>query len=223
MRPANQQRRAGHGLVLSKLCGELEGRQQAFAAPPLKRGPLEPKLLAQVTAGLGLKASSVLAAQLLDNGPVWLGLLLDDPATVLELLPQHFIVGEHPMNIAVAGIYPKVEAPPLIARINREARAFTQTDTANTVNDTVPDLEVRAFAVPTACVASSTPSVCSGMDIYEAPIMGTLHASLAQWLMADGYMPERYIASPGVGLEQTGLAHLERDVSGQVWVGGSVV
>jgi predicted PhzF superfamily epimerase YddE/YHI9 len=38
---------------------------------------------------LGLQAQQVLAAQLLDNGPVWLGLLLDSPDTVLALEPDH--------------------------------------------------------------------------------------------------------------------------------------
>ena len=61
-----------------------EGERLAFAAPPLRRSAPSPTLLAKVAAALGLKAQQIIAAQLLDNGPVWLGLLLDDADTVLH-------------------------------------------------------------------------------------------------------------------------------------------
>ncbi len=65
------------------------GARLAFAAPPLQRSAVEPQLLAQVLKGLGLDATSVRAAQWLDNGPLWLTLLLHDAATVLALRPDH--------------------------------------------------------------------------------------------------------------------------------------
>ena len=52
---------------------------------------------------------------------------------------------------------------------------------------------------------------------------GSLNASLAQWLMAEGLMPERYLASQGVCLGRAGQVHLLRDAQGQVWVGGDSV
>src|SRR5665647_663848 len=58
-----------------------DGTRLAFAAPPLKRSSPSPALLAPVTAALGLKPHQLIAAQLLDNGPVWLGLLLDSSET----------------------------------------------------------------------------------------------------------------------------------------------
>jgi predicted PhzF superfamily epimerase YddE/YHI9 len=36
-------------------------------------------------------------------------------------------------------------------------------------------------------------------------------------------MPERYVASQGTCLGRAGRVHMERDASGQVWVGGQVV
>ena len=66
-----------------------DGTRLAFAAPPLKRSQPVPALLARVITALGLKPQQVLSAQLLDNGPVFLGLLLDSPQTVLELTPNH--------------------------------------------------------------------------------------------------------------------------------------
>ena len=61
----------------------------AFGAPPLKRSNPSPKLLAQVAAALGLKPQQIIAAQHLDNGPQWLGMLLDNVSTVLQVVPDH--------------------------------------------------------------------------------------------------------------------------------------
>ena len=72
-----------------------------------------------------------------------------------------------------------------------------------------PDLEVRAF-VP-------------DIGVNEDPVTGSLNASLAQWLMQDGHLPERYLASQGLTLGRAGQVHLLRDASGQVWVGGDSV
>jgi PhzF family phenazine biosynthesis protein len=71
------------------------------------------------------------------------------------------------------------------------------------------DLEVRAFA--------------AAVGIPEDPVTGSLNASLAQWLIADGHMPCRYRARQGVALGRDGQVYLSQDPTGQVWVGGDVV
>jgi PhzF family phenazine biosynthesis protein len=185
-----------------------EGARLAFAAPPLKRSAPSPVLLAQVAAALGVKATQIIAAQLLDNGPLWLGLLLDSPETVLQLTPDHAALEKLDAKVGVAAVYKPQEAPPLIARANREAQAFGgSAAAANTHAE--PDLEVRAFA--------------AAIGVNEDPVTGSLNASLAQWLIAEGHLPERYLASQGVCLGRAGLVHIERDDSGQVWVGGESV
>lgn len=184
------------------------GQRRAFAAPPLKRSAASPALLAKVAAALGLSASQILAAQTLDNGPCWLALLLDSPETLLQLTPDHAALADLQVRVGVAAFYPAPEAPPLIGRINREARAFGQQAAPAVIAD-APDLEVRAFA---AC-----------MGVPEDPVTVSLNASLAQWLMAEGYAPERYRVSQGICLGQAGQLHIERDASGQVWVGGESV
>lgn len=178
-----------------------------FAAPPLQRTAANPALLAQVTAALGLTSSQILAAQTLDNGPCWLALLLDSPETVLQLTPDHLALSTLEIPVGVTALYPVPETPPLIGRANREARAFGP-QTAPVITD-VPDLEVRAFA---ACIG-----------IQEDPMTRSLNASLAQWLIAEGYVPERYLASQGACLGHAGQLHIERDASGQVWVGSESV
>ena len=175
----------------------------AFAAPSLMRSAPSPVLLAQVANALGIDNAQITAAQLLDNGPVWLGLLLESPETVLQLLPNHQELAKLGVKVGVAGIYASPVSP-LIARANREAKAFVQQKP-----DITPDLEVRAFA---AC-----------MGINEDPVTGSLNASLAQWLMADGFMPQHYTASQGVCMGRAGQVDLQRDGQGQVWVGGQSV
>ena len=193
------------GLV--KIRREPGTQRLAFAAPPLKRSAPSPVLLAQVAAALGVKATQIIAAQLLDNGPLWLGLLLDSPETVLQLMPDHAALEKLDAKVGVAARYPREEASPLIARANREARAFGSAAAANSPAE--PDLEVRAFA--------------ASIGVNEDPVAGSLNASLAQWLIAEAHLPARYLASQGVCLGRAGLVQIERDESGQVWVGGESV
>jgi PhzF family phenazine biosynthesis protein len=195
------------GLVKIRREAAPGGAQRlAFAAPALKRSAPNPVTLAKVAGALGIKASQIVASQLLDNGPVWLTLLLDNPDTVLKLTPNHAELQTIDAKVGVAAFYPAASAAPLIARANREAKAF---GAASVVSAVTPDIEVRAFVAP--------------IGVNEDPVTGSLNASLAQWLIADGYAPERYLASQGVCLGRAGQVHLERDASGQVWVGGETV
>jgi PhzF family phenazine biosynthesis protein len=74
----------------------------AFAAPPLRRaGPLDAATRAQLLGELQLDAARVRDAAWVDNGPGWIGLLLDDVATVMALNPMRV---SHP--VGVAGAYP---------------------------------------------------------------------------------------------------------------------
>jgi PhzF family phenazine biosynthesis protein len=196
----------GVGLVTLKQLGE----RWAFAAPPLKRSDISAKDLSPVLAALGLDASEVIAAQQLNNGPHWLGLVVHDVDTVLALEPDHAALKKLGTKVGVAARRQAPEATEaqhgLIRRANREARAFAPS--TRTANDPT-DLEVRAFAAP--------------VGIAEDPVTGSLNASLAQWLMADGHMPLTYSARQGTMLGRAGQVFLSQDPQGQVWVGGDVV
>ena len=181
----------------------------AFAAPNLKRSAPSPAALAQIAAALNLKAQQITAAQLLDNGPVWLGLLLDSADTVLQIEPDHLALKNIGIKVGVIGAYRAATAPLLIARGNREARAFGGAAAAAGNGTDAADFEVRAFAAP--------------LGIQEDPVTGSLNASLAQWLIAEGHAPERYLATQGACLGRSGQVFISRDDSGQVWVGGASV
>ncbi len=187
------------------------GRQrQSFAAPPLTRSAISPVLLAQIAAALGLTAKQIAAAQALNNGLVWLGLLLDSPETVLQITPDYQALGKLDVHVGLVGVYPEDAQSALISRASREARAFDAAvapDIARSVFR--PDVEIRGFVGSTRG--------------YEDPVTGSLNASLAQWLIADGHVPERYRASQGVCMGRAGQVYIERDAQGQVWVGGETV
>ena len=207
----------GVGLVALK---STSGRW-AFAAPALTRQDISAEKLAPILAALGLDESEVIAAQHLDNGPHWLGLLVKDVETVLALAPDHAALKKLNVKVGVAArrTGPEHEDAPaaahgLIRRANREARAFSSTaKPAGSASIRIPndptDLEVRAFAAP--------------VGVTEDPVTGSLNASLAQWLMAEGHMPTRYSARQGTVLGRAGQVYLTQDVQGQVWVGGDVV
>jgi PhzF family phenazine biosynthesis protein len=187
-----------------------DGSRLAFAAPPLKRSAPGPTQLSEIAQALGLKASQILTAQLLDNGPVWLGLLLESVQTVLALEPDHLALKNLGIKVGVVAVDAAAPTPALIARSNREARAFGTARAAPALTaEDEPTVEVRAFAAP--------------VGVMEDPVTGSLNASLAQWLMADGYAPTTYTASQGTCLDRAGRVHLVRDACGQVWVGGDTV
>lgn len=68
------------------------------------------------------------------------------------------------------------------------------------------DVEVRAFM---------------GGEYAEDPVTGSLNASLAQWLIGEGRLPERYVASQGTLLGRRGRVLIER-IGDDIWVGGQV-
>jgi len=57
----------------------------------------------------------------------------------------------------------------------------------------------------------------------EDPVTGSLNAGLAQWLIAAGLAPPRYVASQGTALGRAGRVHVDRDASGVIWIGGASV
>lgn len=169
------------GLVRIRLSGE----RMAFAAPPLRRWDASPALVPLVASALGVRPQQIRAAQMLDNGPVWLALLLDSAETVLGLTPDHARLKDLGQDVGVVHVGPQAA------------------DTAQ------PGVVVRAFAAP--------------MGNPEDPVTGSLNASIAQWLIAEGLAPTSYLVAQGECLGRAGRVHIAQDADGQVWVGGRAV
>ncbi|AOG23482.1 PhzF family phenazine biosynthesis protein [Acidovorax sp. RAC01] len=157
----------------------------AFAAPALQRSAPSPALVPLIASALGLRPAQILGAQLLDNGPRWLGLLLDSADTVLNLRPDHARIKDLGQDVGVVHVGPEAA------------------DTSR------PGVVVRAFAAP--------------MGNPEDPVTGSLNASLAEWLIADGLAPRSYLVAQGECLGRAGRVQIRQDDTGQVWVGGHAV
>lgn len=182
-----------------------DGGRLAFAAPASERSEPSRVVLASAVEALGIESGQVLRAQLLDNGPVWLGLQLDSADTVLLLEPDQAKLSALGIKLGVLGTYQVEAEMPLISRSSREARAFA----GAADRGEVPQVEVRAFAAP--------------IGVAEDPVTGSLNASLAQWLIEEGELPTSYVASQGTVLGREGRVHVQRGSDGQVWVGGQCV
>jgi PhzF family phenazine biosynthesis protein len=53
----------------------------------------------------------------------------------------------------------------------------------------------------------------------EDPVTGSLNASVAQWLLADGRLTAPYLAHQGTAIEREGRIHVGEG-DGEIWVGG---
>jgi PhzF family phenazine biosynthesis protein len=70
-----------------------DGARLSFAAPPLKRsGSVEDAIAERVARGLGIMRSEIRAVNWIDNGPGWMGVLLNSRADVLAVQPDFSIL-----------------------------------------------------------------------------------------------------------------------------------
>lgn len=82
-----------------------DGDRLAFAAPPLLRsGPVDAETQGSVAAALGISRDGVRAAEWIDNGPGWIGVLLDSADAVLGLEPDFAAFGD--LKVGAVGPYP---------------------------------------------------------------------------------------------------------------------
>ncbi|MGY2703070.1 PhzF family phenazine biosynthesis protein [Nocardioides sp. HB32] len=89
----------GAGLVRIRRADRL-----SFAAPPLMRsGPVDAADLAGICRALRLPESAILETAWIDNGPGWVGVLLEDAAAVLAVEPDWTAFGD--LKIGVVGPY----------------------------------------------------------------------------------------------------------------------
>lgn len=190
----------GVGLVTLR---QSNGRL-SFAAPDLIRGgSVDEADVEKVCAVLGVDRSSIVAAQWADNGPGWLAVMLASADEVLALTPDFSQVERS--GHGVVGEYPIGIVGP---------RKIGVAGPTGETNDESA-IEVRAF-------------FSNGAQATEDPVTGSLNASLAQWLLAEGHdgspigLSAPYVASQGTALGRAGRVHID-EADGQVWVGGDAV
>ncbi|MFV1963719.1 MAG: PhzF family phenazine biosynthesis protein, partial [Acidimicrobiia bacterium] len=110
-----------------------KGDQLAFAAPPLLReGSVDDGYIAQVAAVLGIDRREIVDIAWVDNGPGWVGVLLEDADAVLALEPDiSRYEGEGQVFIGVMG--PHGDG----GEVAYEVRAFFPDGRGNLVEDPV--------------------------------------------------------------------------------------
>ena len=94
----------------------------AFAAPAMQRSDVPADLQAQVLAALQLHTDDLVAAQWLDNGSRWMGLLLRDVALLPRAVPDAAALRRLGAKAGLCAIHPNAGAKPVL-----EVRGITLT------------------------------------------------------------------------------------------------
>lgn len=160
------------------------GDRIAFEAPEMIRGGrVDDEHVDVLASVLGIEVGDIVAARWIDNGPGWVGVLVDDADSVLALEPDFSrYSGDGKLDIGVVGMYPDGAAT------RYEVRAFFSGERG---------------------------------EMIEDPVTGSLNASVAQWLVADGRVETPYVASQGTTLRRSGRIHISGTAE-SIWVGGRV-
>nr|WP_275889381.1 PhzF family phenazine biosynthesis protein [Nakamurella flavida] len=83
-----------------------EGDTWSFRAPDLVReGPLDDDLLDTIAAGLRIPRAEIVGHQWVDNGPGWAAVRMPTAQAVLDLEPDHGVLGD--LVLGVVGTYPE--------------------------------------------------------------------------------------------------------------------
>ncbi|MGY4306228.1 PhzF family phenazine biosynthesis protein [Bradyrhizobium sp. USDA 4369] len=86
----------GAGLVNIK----RDGARLAFTAPPLRRsGAVDAELTTKIAAALGIKREAMRAVQWADNGPGWIGVLLDSRKDLLNIKFNVLALSQQPVGV----------------------------------------------------------------------------------------------------------------------------
>ena len=217
----------GSGLVQLRVEREPDAshpRRIAFAAPELTRfEPLDPDTLDWALRGLRLNPEDVLDHRWLVNGPNPVGLLVRDADVVLGINPDYAamegleigVIGPYTSSCAARTTWqPRESIIPRVSGTREELRPLDASDLqrseerfGSVVLQPPADFEVRAFV--------------AGEAVPEDPATGSLNAGFGQWLVTEGYAPQRYTVRQGTMLGREAILHVEAE-DRQVWVSGDV-
>jgi PhzF family phenazine biosynthesis protein len=229
-----QQCQQGLVVIRSNAIQTAPNRQRlAFAAPPLQHSALSKTAHTALAHALGLQAAQIQGAQHLNNGPQQVGFWLDNADSVASLAPDHAALMSVMQRLEVSGVgvaslVQQPGASGLIARSNREARAFSASGALGAPAPVdAPAQPATQTAMPTDLPTDAQVLLRffshNGIAIVEDPVTGSFNASMAQWLRGLDCVPQSYTVAQGAHVGADGRVYIAQDASGQVWVGGDVV
>jgi PhzF family phenazine biosynthesis protein len=149
-----------------------DGGRLAFAAPPLRRsGPLEPAVLAQIDAALGLAAGEVQQHQWVDNGPGWCAVMLHDAGRVLSLAADWDLLGD--LKLGVVAPHPAGHTAQF------EVRAFIgggrfEDPVTGSLNAALAQWLISAGLAPAAYIASQGTVLQRAGQVFVQREAGTI-------------------------------------------------
>ena len=125
----------------------------AFAAPPLRRsGPVSPQIRAQVARALRLPDDAIGACAHVDNGPAWIGVVLGDARTVLELDPDLATMGD--LDVGVVGPHGDDHDADVEVRAFVPRLGIPEDPVTGSLNASLAQWLIPAGVLPTRYVAS---------------------------------------------------------------------
>lgn len=150
----------GVGLVPVRRNGDI----LSFRAPALLRGgPVSESDLADFAAILGIETGKIVASAWVDNGPGWVGIMLEHADSVLALRPDFRVSDRDPIDIGVVGVHP--EGSP----VAYEVRAFFSDQNGEMVEDPV-----------TGSLNASLAQWLVGAGVVEAPYVAAQGTALGR-------------------------------------------
>ncbi len=143
----------GIGLVRVRLDASPAHRT-AFEAPPLREEPVDAALLDAVLRALDVSREQVIDAHWLENGPRWLGLLLDGAQRVLAIEPDHAALRSLAMVGVIGAHAPGSAAAQFEVRAFAAATGVPEDPVTGSLNAALAQWLIPAGRAPTRYVVA---------------------------------------------------------------------
>ncbi|HEX5786160.1 MAG TPA: PhzF family phenazine biosynthesis protein [Burkholderiaceae bacterium] len=130
------------------------GSRLAFAAPPSRQSQPSPELLARVSQALGLQATQVLNAQILDNGPTFLALQLSSRDEVLACNPDMNALKSLRTCAALVSVHPNDPDTQIEVRAFGPHLGFDEDPITGSLNASLAQWLMAHHRVPSQYVAA---------------------------------------------------------------------
>jgi general secretion pathway protein G len=121
--------------------------------------------------------------------------------------------------MTIVALLASIAAPRYFDSIDR-ARDRVLMQNLNVLRDAIDKFHTDTGAYPTSL--SDLAAKRYVRKVPEDPVTGSLNAGLALWLIDEGLLPSRYVASQGAAVGRAGRVTVSAEADG-TWIGGRAV